>query len=293
MPTTLVHEAYTLSLEELYARMWAIGADDVGDGTRLFRPAPGSRQALKWLIEDLSGAAAHPERTTPANNALRQQAHRALIESGLAERINQVSFRLLVEPAAVGAAHDRSPEGLAVAEPPRTAEADGVTITDVETADITTDLDTLSLADLDWSPWHSLKDAATSATTSPGVYAARSDGQLVYIGMAGERRGLGVRGRILVYLRGRGAVSGLGEAALDRGLADPAWLSQRLTDLLTDGPSRSKDWAVAALQRAGLELCWAAAPDAATAREWEHRSLQEAEDVALWNRARPPARGGA
>lgn len=166
----------------------------------------------------------------------------------------------------------------------------GVAITDVSAVEVSTDRGTLRLANLEWSPWHPLEQAATEATTSPGVYAARSDDQLVYIGMAGERRGLGVRGRLQIYVRGRGAVSGLGEAALDRALADPAWLAQRLTTLLTEGPSRSKDWAVAALHRAAVELCWVPAPDGPTAREGETQALQELEDVALWNRARPASR---
>lgn len=285
MATTLVYENYSLRLGDLYERMWSIGTDDLQDGTRLFRPTPGSHQALKWLIEELSGATADPERTTRANNALRRQAHRALVETGMAERINQVSFRLLQAPGEDG------PKGKGLSSAGEAdSEQDGVAVTDVMTVDVTTDHDLLQLAGLNWSAWHSLEQAARSATTSPGVYAARSDGQLVYIGMAGERRGQGVRGRLQVYLRGRGAVSGLGEAALDRGLADPAWVAQRLTDLLTGGATRSKDWAVAALHRVQLELCWAAAPDGVTARDWELKALQELEDVALWNRARPPSR---
>lgn len=50
----------------------------------------------------------------------------------------------------------------------------------------------------------------------PGAYMARTGetGPLVYMGMAGERRGRGVRGRLETYQRGKGAVSGLGEACL-------------------------------------------------------------------------------
>ena len=290
MSTTLVFEGYQLDLEDLYTRMWSIGVDDVGDGTRLYRPRPGSREALKWLIEDLSGAMADPARTMRANNALRQQVHRALIEAGWAYRVNQVSFRLLKAPADL-VVNDAGARQHPVAGSDADDEtADGVAIADVPASEVSTDRDTLRLAGQEWSPWHSLAHAAEEATTSPGVYAARSDDQLVYIGMAGERRGLGVRGRLQIYMRGRGAVSGLGEAALDRALADPVWLTQRLATLLTEGPSRTKDWAVAALHRAQLELCWVAAPDGPTAREWETQALQELEDVALWNRARPAPR---
>lgn len=289
MATTIVFEGYQLDVEQLYARMWSISVDDVGDGTRLFKPRPGSREALKWLIEDLSGATAEPGRTTRANNALRQQAHRALVETGWADRINQVSFRLLRLPADLDSADSEDHQRLESVEP-GIVTADGVPIADVPADDVSTDRDTLSLAGLEWSSWRPLDQAVKVATTSPGVYAARSDGQVVYIGMAGERRGLGVRGRLQIYGRGRGAVSGLGEAALDRALADPAWLAQRLATLLTEGASRSKEWAVAALRRAEVEVCWVAAPDGPTAREWETQALQELEDVALWNRARPASR---
>jgi hypothetical protein len=58
-------------------------------------------------------------------------------------------------------------------------------------------------------------------TRLPGVYLARQGDHddLVYVGMAGERRGQGIKGRLIVYSRGKAAVSGLGEAALDRALA--------------------------------------------------------------------------
>lgn len=290
MATPIVYEQYRLDLEDLYARMWSISTDDVGDGTRLFRPRPRKREALKWLIEELSGAMADPARTTRANNALRQQVHRALIEAGWADRVNQVSFRLLKAPAELGTDDEQNRLRLLASGDADEEATDGVAITDVPSVEVSTDHDTLHLAGLEWSPWHPIAHAAKEATTSPGIYAARSDDQLVYIGMAGERRGLGVRGRLQIYVRGRGAVSGLGEAALDRALGDPAWLAQRLTTLLADGPSRSKDWAVAALHRAQVELSWVAAPDGPTAREWETQVLQELEDVALWNRARPAPR---
>ncbi len=287
--TTIAFENYHFNLEDLYSRMWELAVDDAGNGTRLFKPRPGGREALKWLIEDLCGATADPVRTTRANNALRQQVHRALVDTAWAERINQVSFRLFRTPDDLARA-DSQDRHLPMSDAADEAAADGVPILDVPADDVSTESDTLRLADLEWSAWHPLDQAAKEATTRPGVYAARSDGQIVYIGMAGERRGLGVRGRLQIYGRGRGAVSGLGEAALDRALADPAWLAQRLATLLTEGPSRSKHWAVAALQRAEVELCWVAAPDGATAREWETQVLQELEDVALWNRARPSAR---
>ncbi len=98
MGPTVTFEHYQLDLQALYSRMWSIGIDDLGEGTRLFRPRPGGREALKWLIEELSGAMADPVRTTRANDALRRQVHRALVDEGWAERLNQVSFRLLRDP---------------------------------------------------------------------------------------------------------------------------------------------------------------------------------------------------
>ena len=74
-----------------------------------------------------------------------------------------------------------------------------------------------------WSPWRPFATAATEGTSSPGVYTFRNrvDHDVVHVGMARERKGAGVRGRLRVYRTGKGAVSGLGEAALDRALADP------------------------------------------------------------------------
>ena len=66
----------------------------------------------------------------------------------------------------------------------------------------------------------------------PGVYLARegATGELVYVGMAGERRGQGIRERLTIYARGKALASGLGEAVFDRALADPEWLRDRLTE---------------------------------------------------------------
>ncbi|GHE88613.1 hypothetical protein GCM10017786_20770 [Amycolatopsis deserti] len=63
------------------------------------------------------------------------------------------------------------------------------------------------------------------------MYLARSHGTIVYAGMAGERSGRGIRGRLAVYASGKGAVSGLGEAAFNRALANPVWACARLAAL--------------------------------------------------------------
>jgi hypothetical protein len=72
---------------------------------------------------------------------------------------------------------------------------------------------------------------------------AGETGPLVYVVMAGERGGRGVRGRLETYLRGKGAVSGLGQACLDRAFADPDWVAQRLVELKEGAPLRAKGWA--------------------------------------------------
>lgn len=87
-------------------------------------------------------------------------------------------------------------------------------------------------------------------------------------------------------------VSGFGEAALDRALADPDWLAGRLDDLNINGPRRTKDWAIAALARVPFDVCWSAAESAGHARDCEAGVLEELEDLDLWNRARPKPRGG-
>jgi hypothetical protein len=135
-------------------------------------------------------------------------------------------------------------------------------------------------------------EAVKSATTTPGVYMARAGetGPLVYVGMAGERRGRGVRGRLETYQRGKGAVSGMGEACLDRALADPDWVAQRLRDVKDGAPLRAKGWASLAIQRADLHLRWAATSDSRAARDLEGRVLGTLEGASIWNRARPPQR---
>lgn len=286
MDQVLSYDGHDVSFDALYAGMWALGVDDRGDGTRLYSPQPGTGEALKWLIADLAGMPTQTGKATPTLHRLRQLAHRALLDNGWAERISQTSFRLLSAPTsdanaapASEPASDLDDSGQAI---------DGVTVESVSDDDTTR----LRLGGLNWSDWVPLATAASQAATAPGIYAFRSEGQIVYVGMAGERRGSGVRGRLRVYARGRGAVSGFGEAALDRALADPDWLADRLDDLNTNGPRRTKDWAIAALARVPFDVCWSAAESAGQARDWENGVLEELEDLELWNRARPKPRGG-
>jgi hypothetical protein len=141
--------------------------------------------------------------------------------------------------------------------------------------------------ELEWAPWQLFEEAVRIAPREPGVYVARerSTRQIVYIGMAGERRGQGIRGRLRIYLTGKAAVSGLGEAALDRALADPVWLDHMIQRTRSEGPLRAKQWAQAALTRADLELTWTVRPDGASAEVVERRLIAAATHH-LWNRRR-------
>jgi hypothetical protein len=165
---------------------------------------------------------------------------------------------------------------------PADDEADG-SVVEVS-ADSLATLDGLA----DWSAWVPFDDAVRSATRGPGVYMARNgaDGPLVYMGMAGERRGRGVRGRLETYDRGKGAVSGLGEACLDRALADPSWVADRLVDRKAGMALRAKEWARLAVRRADLRMCWSETSDADTARALELSVLVRLRGMAIWNRAR-------
>jgi hypothetical protein len=119
------------------------------------------------------------------------------------------------------------------------------------------------------------------------VYLARegSDGPIVYVGMAGERRGQGIRGRLNVYSRGKALVSGLGEAVMDRALADTGWLRERLAEVEQGRPMRATAWGQAAIARANLHVCWAVTVDRRSASELEQAVLFALESGELWNRA--------
>lgn len=138
----------------------------------------------------------------------------------------------------------------------------------------------------DWSGWVPLPEAAATAPLQPGVYMARVDtaGPVVYVGMAGERKGRGIRGRLTIYNRGKGMVSGLGEAAMDRALADESWLRNRLGHVEAGRPERASAWGKAALARANLHLRWAVTDDRASALALETAVLSELAAENLWNR---------
>jgi len=283
---TLESGLYSLDVSELYARMWD-AAEESADGGRLY--VSQGDASLKWLIAELAGTPAEVGKTLPANNAIRKQVHAFLIEEGWADRINERQFRLLLPPdrptGRCTAIDGRAAAGEPV--PADDPDDEGVRIDELPAEQVTDGSGGIALGSAEWSAWTVLSVAATSATRSAGVYLARVGEHIVYVGMAGERRGQGVRGRLTVYARGRGAVSGLGEAVLDRALGDPAWVAERLNRLHQHGPARAKEWAAAAFDREPLEVAWTSATDAKSARELERQVLIELADADLWNRARP------
>lgn len=278
--------AYWLDFQELYARLWDL-AEDLGDGTRLY--VSEGDASLKWIIAELSGTPAEAGRKLRDNNALRKQTHVLLAEGGWAERISERKFRLLLQPGPStdeGKVVDASaPDGepLLIDD----SEDEGVAVDEVPADRVTGASGGIDLGEAEWSGWTTLTAAVKCATRSPGVYLARAGLVIVYVGMAGERRGQGVRGRLTVYARGRGAVSGLGEAVLDRALGDPDWVAQRLRQLRESGPTRAKGWAAAAFNREPLEVAWTATADAKSALDLERQVLIELADADLWNRGRP------
>ncbi|MBB1152504.1 hypothetical protein [Amycolatopsis dendrobii] len=141
----------------------------------------------------------------------------------------------------------------------------------------------------DWSPWVPFAAARETAPRLPGVYLARegADGELVYVGMAGERSGAGIRGRLTRYASGKAIASGLGEAAFDRALADPAWLRMRLAEAEAGRPKRAAQWGKLALEHADLHLCWSVTADELAARALEQTIIGTLQaHSGLWNRRR-------
>ena len=140
----------------------------------------------------------------------------------------------------------------------------------------------------EWSLWLPFAEALAHAPPQPGVYMARegTSGAVVYIGMAGERRGRGLRGRLGVYSSGKALASGLGEAVFDRSLADADWLGERLREVEAGRPARAKEWGRLAFERADLQVRWTTTADQSEAVLLERAALDLLSGSALWNRLR-------
>ncbi len=87
-----------------------------------------------------------------------------------------------------------------------------------------------------------------------------------------------------VYRRGRGAVRGFGEAALDRALADPEWICRQLDALRIKGPKRARTWAKEAIDRLSPEMRWATCSTTSEARALEAKVVELLAPQGLWNR---------
>ena len=150
----------------------------------------------------------------------------------------------------------------------------------------------------EWSDWQPFDTAPLYAPREPGVYMFREPDTHVirYAGVAGERAGNGAQrpqglyGRLSVYRTGKGAVSGFGEAALDRALADPEWVADQLRRLQTEGPRRAKTWAADAIARINPDVSWARCHERSDAKFLEDQVLLLLRPHGLWDRghAREP-----
>lgn len=138
----------------------------------------------------------------------------------------------------------------------------------------------------EWSAWTPLLDVVAEAPRTPGVYLflERPSRVVRHVGHAGERAGggspQGLHGRLRAYLTGQAAVSGFAEAALDRALADPDWVRERLEA----GPERARRWAASAVRRLDLDVSWAVCADRDEARWLESRVVALLRPHGLWMR---------
>ncbi|WP_424708774.1 hypothetical protein [Microbacterium sp. SLBN-111] len=137
----------------------------------------------------------------------------------------------------------------------------------------------------DWSDWQPFFDAALDAPLMPGVYQMRlRDGLIVYVGMARERRGQGIRGRLSMYRRGKGAVSGFGEAALDRALADADFIEEHLARVRTGQPARTAVWAQNAIRWFDVEVRWVECDTGKATSVLENAAIELLLVHGIWNR---------
>lgn len=138
-----------------------------------------------------------------------------------------------------------------------------------------------------WSEWEPFAEGARTAPRLPGVYLIRQRGDSIrYAGIAGERSGNGLRGRLAKYRTGRAATSGFGEHAMADALADPGWVAQRLAHLESCGPERMTVWVQRAVDRLDPELCWAGVGSKGEAERLERAVVVILGPFGLWNHQR-------
>jgi hypothetical protein len=142
----------------------------------------------------------------------------------------------------------------------------------------------------EWSAWAPLLDALPHAPRLPGVYLLREHDtcRIRHVGMAGERGGggspAGLYGRLSAYRTGHGAVSGFGEAALDRALGDAEWIEARLGEVRAGQRRRTRAWVRGAVARLAPEVSWSACHERSDARHLEMRVDALLRPFGLWTR---------
>lgn len=82
-------------------------------------------------------------------------------------------------------------------------------------------------------------------------------------------------------------MSGLGEAVLDRALADPEWLTASSSSSVHKVPHGRRSGLASAFDREQLDVTWSPTATAKAAEELERQILIELGDAVLWNRACP------
>ncbi|TYL50063.1 hypothetical protein FXB39_10380 [Nocardioides sp. BGMRC 2183] len=147
----------------------------------------------------------------------------------------------------------------------------------------------------DWSEWlpFTIANVAT-VPRLPGVYLFRRSTtgpsvgaeDIAYVGRAAERRGKGVQERLRIYVTGRAPHSGLGNLALERALADLAWLGARLERVEAGDRMTVQDWARDAVAWASLEFSYATVSDGPASAALESATIAALHDHNLWNRRR-------
>lgn len=145
----------------------------------------------------------------------------------------------------------------------------------------------VGLESLGFSVWHVFPRDVQSAPRSPGVYVLRdAEERIIYVGMAGLRNGAGIYGRLMRYVSGKAAASGFGEVALDRALADAAWVEARYLETRAGRPRRVTEWSKLAIARLDASVCWAPTASSEAARRLESSLLGAEIFDETWNRRR-------
>lgn len=147
----------------------------------------------------------------------------------------------------------------------------------------------------EWSEWLPFPAQVDEAPRLPGVYLLSVSDVIVYVGMAGERAGSdgmgrpkGLRARLRGYASGRAAISGFGQAVLDRALSDTSFVEAQLSSMLRGESQSVAAWSRAALATRDASFCWAVTQHKAAARalELQVESRLQAAGVVLWNKPR-------